>query len=379
VCGHAYFDASRLIALAISQKGFDMPNGLITNAPALVGAAENMQGASIDRLLASNMDPRVCRPWIGDDGRSYVINAQGNVVTANALATLRKDDWIQLDDAIIAAAKPRLKLVADLRARGLQYSIPNGMGKTVLQTETMSDISAAELTMDGLNRTGGDRPAFELTNLPLPIAHKDFSFSARQLAASRNGGSPLDTTTAELAGRRVAEIIEQLTIGLTIPGTYTFGGGTVYGLTNFTGTLTRTITTPTGANGGTTIIDITAMMTQSRAIYHNGPWMLYTSPNWAQFLDQDYSTAKGDNTLRQRIMALEGIMGVTTLDYLEDYDVVLVQMTSDVIRMVVGMELTTMQWEVEGGLQKQFKVMAIIVPQVRMDQNSRTGIVYGSV
>jgi hypothetical protein len=53
-------------------------------------------------------------------------------------------------------------------------------------------------------------------------------------------------------------------------------------------------------------------------------------------------------------------------------------MTSDVIRMVIGMDVTTVQWETMGGMRLHFKVMAIMVPQLRADYNSNTGIVHGT-
>src|SRR3972149_6968251 len=142
-------------------------------------------------LMNAGMDARALRPWIGNDGRHYVTVNRGGKSTAtplvNATATLRKDDWKLLDAAVVKAAMPRLKAVADVRAAGLTFNIPNGMAKTVLETETQSDISDATVSMDGLRESTADRPVFELSNLPLPIIHKDFDFSARQVMASRNG------------------------------------------------------------------------------------------------------------------------------------------------------------------------------------------------
>jgi len=333
-------------------------------------------GDVAERLMAADFDPNVCRPYIGDDGRTYITRNGVAQPVQNATATLRKDDWKILDDAIIKAAKERLKFVADLRSRGLQFTIPNGMGKTVLETETVGDITDADISMDGLRTTEGDRPEFELTNLPLPITHKDFHFSARQIATSRSGGSPIDTTMAELAARKVAEEVEKLALG--IRSTYTYGGGTISGLRNYTSALSRTITTPDGTNQTTTLAEVIAMRQQSIAAFHYGPWMIYNSPNWDQWLDNDYTT-NYPVTLRERLLKINGIEGITTADYLTNYDFILVQMTSNVVRMVIGMELTTLQWETNGGLKKVFKVMCIMVPQLRCDQNSRTGIVYGSV
>ena len=352
-----------------------MPEDFVLN-----GAAS---GSVANRLLQCDFDTRCLRPYLGADGRTFITQNQGGkevaVPVQNATTTLRKDDWLMLDQAIVKAAQPRLGFVADLRAKGLTYTIPNGMGHTVLQTETQSDITAADISMEALTKSQSDRPVFELTNLPLPITHKDFQIPLRQLQASRNGGSPLDTTTAELAGRKVAESIEKLAVGVN--STYTFGGGTIYGLANYVNALSKTITSPeaSGWTGATILQEILQMRAQSQAAYHYGRWMLYNSPSWDVYLDDDYSTSKGDNTLRERIQKIGDIQSVKTLDYLEDYDMILVQMTSDVVREVIGMDITTVQWESDGGFMQNFKVMAIMVPQLRMDQNSRTGIVVGAV
>lgn len=339
-------------------------------------------GSLAARLMAANFDANALRPYINKNGRSCVTINQGGkyveVPLINTTATLRKDEWIQLDQAVVKAAKPRLQAVGDLRSRGLQYAITNGLGTTVLQTERQSDITEAEISMDGLVETKKDRPVFDIANLPLPIIHKDFQFSARQIATARQSGSPLDTSTAELAARRVAEYAEQLLIGTA--DTYTFGGGTIYGYTNFPNSIPQTLTDPTDSawTPATTLQEILEMRQNAYDAYHYGPFVLYNSPAWDQYLDNDYSAAKGDNTLRDRIAKIQGIEAIRTLDYLTDYDMVLVQMTSDVVREVIGMDITTLQWEDKGGLQVNFKVMAILVPQLRVDINGNGGIVLGS-
>lgn len=345
------------------------------------------QGDVANVLMQNNFDAGALRPFIGNDGRSYITvnsgqyDAEGkpimNTLVTNAPATLRKDEWIQFDQAVIRAAKPRLRVVADMRAAGLQYVIPNGLGKMQLEHEAQSDIGDAIVSMDGLREGNSDRPLYDLRSLPLPIIHKDFHFSARQVAASRNGGSPLDTTNAELAGRRVAEEAEKLTLGVS--SAYAFGGGTVYGLTNFTSRLTKALTAPDGTNQATTVSEVLAMIGQSQTAGYYGPWMLYYSPAWTQYMGGDYSNSKGDNTLRERLAKIDGIVDVRQADYLTGTTLILVQQTSDVARIVVGMDITTLQWQSHGGMQLNFKVMAIIVPQLRGDYGNNTGIVHGSV
>jgi len=344
-------------------------------------------GDVASKLLQCNFDTRSLRPYIGKDGRSYVtINQNGKlkaVPIQNTTATLRKDDWILLDDAIVKVSKPRLKAVGDLRAAGLTYTIPNGMGRTVLQTETVSDIGLASISMDALRANANDRPVFELGNLPLPIIHKDFQFSARQLMASRNGGSPLDTTMAELAARRVAEEAEKLLLGVsTVGDQFSFGGSgsVIYGYTDFPSAITtETLTCPTGSSwvAEDFLGEILSMIVALYANNHFGPYMLYTAPNWDRYLDDDFK-ANSDKTLRNRVKEVSAIIDVRTLDYLSNYDIVMVQMTSDVVREVIGMDITTVEWDTVGGLQKNFKVMAILVPQLRADQADQTGIVYAS-
>jgi uncharacterized linocin/CFP29 family protein len=341
-------------------------------------------GSVAAALMAHNFDPSALRPWIGTDGRHYLTANQGGkpvaVPAPVANATLRKDEWQLLDTAVVTAAKERLRVVADLRSAGLEFNIPNGLGKTVLQTETVGDITGARISMDPAVLGEADRPKYDIINLPLPVIHKDFYFSARQIATSRNLGASLDTTMAELAARRVAEEAEKLVLGTA--NTFTYGGGTIYGFKNFPNRITQTLTAPTagGWTPATLVREVLAMRQKSINKFHYGPWVLYNSPKWDQYLDDDYSPNKGDNTLRQRLQAINGIQDVRTADFLGDtWDLFLVQMTSDVVRMVVGMDITTVQWETMGGMQVHFKVMAILVPQLRADANGNTGIVHGSV
>jgi Family of unknown function (DUF6260) len=350
-------------------------------------------------MIRNNGDLRCMRPMLDDaTGRHtyfakptgrYIKNSEGRMIpelnmvqgpTVNYVAgldgTLRVREWIELDRAVLKAARPPLRAFADLRGRGLQFTIPDGMSKTILQYESQSNITPATISMDGTRRSDGDRPVFDLISLPLPIIHKDFSYPARQVMNSRNGLSPLDTTTAELASRRVAETVEQLTLGTV---GFSYGGGTIWGYTNFPARITYPMRTPvTGGTYSNTLNDILQMKQASMNAFHYGPWMCYCSPDWDQYMDDDYSVAKVTGTLRERIRAIEGIEDVVTLYWLPQNTLLLVQMTVEVARSVVGMDITTLQWPTDGGMMLNFKVMCILVPQLRADQYNNTGIVHGT-
>jgi uncharacterized linocin/CFP29 family protein len=344
-------------------------------------------GSVASRLLQNGMNPNILRPWLGKDGRSRVAvwnqetGKYAPQIVQNANATLKYNEWRLIDDAVTRVAKERLTVVQEIRSRGLVYNLPNGMAHTILTTQRMGDITPATVSMEPARRSERDRPEFDLLNLPLPIVHKDFGFTARQIAVSRNGGAPLDTTMVELATRRVAEEVEALTLGTA--GTFTFGGASVYGFVNFPQRLTYSLTPPTSGswNPQKTVNDILAMRQIAANNFYFGPYTLFMGTGWDTYLDSDYivsGSISTGGTLRERILKTNMIDKIVPAYYLTGYQIVLVQMTSDVVREVVGMDATTLQWEEQGGMEINFKVMAMIIPHLRADQNNQTGIVHGS-
>ena len=369
------------------------------------------------QLAGCQYDPGMLRPYIDKHGqRCVTINAgmrynhntgkyephQKKVLISDLQArginspvfnatSLRKEEWLQLDTVVLRAARQRLRAWSDLAAAN-SFGGFNGMSKMILEHETMSDPGEAIVDMDGLTSGRTDAPKFQLEGLPLPITHSDFWFSARRLAVSRNTGTPLDTTMGEAAGRRVAEMIEKTYIGvetgITYGGASTYVGGygrtsSVYGLTNFPSRLTKTnMTVPTGSNPEATVADVLAMRNSLYGNKFYGPFMVYHSTDWDLYLDNDYARLGGNNanmTLRDRLRAIEGITDVRRLDFLTStFTMILVQMTADVARAVNGMDITTVQWESQGGMRVNFKVMCIQVPQLRADFNGNCGILHGT-
>jgi uncharacterized linocin/CFP29 family protein len=344
-------------------------------------------GDVADKLLAANMDHNVLRPFIDSKGRNCISIFNGfgpdgkprfRTTVTNTPATLMKDQWIQLDEAVVRAARPMLRVWGDLTGAGLTYNIPNGMSVTVIQHQSMTDAGEATLSMDGLRQTNRDRVLYDLVNLPLPIVHSDFSFSLREIMVSRGQRLPLDTTMVEQATRKCVEQVEKLTLGTT--GSYSYGGGTVYGLTNFPARVTKTITLPTdpGWTPETLVNEVLDMVQSAQDIYFNGPYGVWVSPGWTKYLDADYSSNYGGKTLRQRLSDINDIRFWRKADYLSGFQILLVQLTPDVIQTVTGMRLQTLQWDSHGGLQKNFKIMGIMVPRLKSNSDGNTGIVHAT-
>jgi len=370
-----------------------------------------------------NFDPGLMRPWIDGDGAKYLDVRTGKMVTNekgervaevdvaplstfinNGMApqvynstALPKDVWERIDRSVLQASRDRERAWADLRAAET-FSGFDGMGTTALIRDTMTDPGDAKVDMDGISQDMGDRPLFTPDILPLPITHCGFYLSQRVLAQSRNSGMPLDTTLAGACGRRVSESIEKMTIGTSDFSSMTMGSSTeytnrgIYGFITQPDRITKTDVTASSSFVASTFVDeVLAMRDLAYAQKFYGPFILYTSTNWDQYLDRDYwryvtsGGAAPTGTVRDRVARIEGISAVRRLDFLTSTDVlILVQMTSETVRAVVGTELITVQWETRGGMQTNFQVMAVQVPDLRSQYvgtstSSRvSGIVHGT-
>lgn len=331
-----------------------------------------------DAMLGSNFDYNSLRPFI-QNGKSYVNN--GSSVKPVTNATLLKDEWIYLDRVVTQVARERLDFVSDLQSMGLTYSLPNAMGKTVIQYQNVSDINDATMSMDGLSKGDNDRVEYDLTSMPVPIIHKDFSFSAREIAVSRNGGMPLDTTVLEMATRKVSEATEKLHLGTY--GTYKFGGGNIYGVKNTPNVNTATYTDWDGSTktNEQRLDDILGFLQTMREDHRFGPYGIYLGSNLERYLDEDYK-AESDITFRERILKIGSgrndagtVKFVKALDYLAADDIIVIELKSSVIQSVVGMAPTLVQWTSEGGMKYNFKVMSIMLPRIRTDYNGSYGII----
>ena len=373
-------------------------------------------GAVGEQLAACHFDPNMLRPYVNQRGEKCVTVNTGskydpktgqdnptygeftlNEMHAKGIdnpvwnaTALRKDDWLRMDRVVIRAARQRMRAWADLSAANSMGGF-NGMGTMVLEHETLNAPGIAVVDMEGTTEGRSDLPLFQREALPLPITHSDFHYSRRKLEVSRTGGTPLSMVMPEEAALRVAETIEKTTIGVTAgisygdaSGIYGVDSGAapkVYGYTNFPNRNVKTdMTLPDGTNGTTVLTSWLALRDLLYTDRFYGPYMAYTSSDYDKWLDNLFSTTEPSaGTLRSRLLQIDDIQGIRRLDFLSDTaTVILVQMTSNVAEAVNGMELTTVQWESKGGMQLNFKVMAIQVPRLRSDYYGRCGIAHGT-
>ena len=299
-------------------------------------------------------------------------------------ATLLKDEWKQIDTQVLKAWQGRLRGVASLKRRGLVYSFANGLGRTVLEGQNAGDVNDAEMSMDGLSRGQNDRVESGLTYFPLPIIHADFNFSIRHLSASRQGQLPLDTTMSAMKAIKIAE--KQEKILFQGGASFSFGGGTLYGYVDHpqreTGTLCGAWD-DSSVDGEDIVRDVLAMKQTMLDNYQYGPFELYIPSVYDTKMDEDYNPGSANpQTIRARLLAIEGISAVTVIEQMTAIagkeQVCLVQMNESTVRMVTGLPLQTVEWNEQGGMLFNFKIMTIDVPQIRADANGRCGVAHFS-
>lgn len=305
----------------------------------------------------------------------FDINALRLNADINAQGVLRKDEWIQFDNAILPVARQRLVAVGDLMSRGLSMPIPNALGTTRVEWERVSDMDPAVISMSGVTNGQNDRMTFDLQGIPLPIVHRDFFLNIRALEASRKNGQSLDTMQAQLASRLVSEKVEEIFFkGATIGS----GTNTIYGITTHpnrnTGTVTASWLT---ASGDQIIADINLMIAAAIGKNMFGPYILYVPMLVDNKLDNDLKAAS-DKTIRSRILEIPSILAIKASPNLTASNIVLMQATNDVVDILDGIQPTAVMWESQGGFVLNFKVMAIVVPRIKSDFKSQCGIVHYS-
>jgi hypothetical protein len=355
----------------------------------------NGQGnGQVAKFLQANgkIEPNALRPYVDEKtGKAYItVFSNGDpkkpenykAIQVNS-GTLRRDEWKTLDEALLEVARERLSGFDYLIGKGLVYNLGNALATTVLEWHTISDSQEAILSMDAVARSQGDRVNFKYHYLPIPILHADYEINARALAVSRNMGNGLDVTEAQNAARRILEKQEDMLFTNT---SYSWGDkgadnrNTIYSLINFPDRNPVTLTEAWDATGKTAaeiLADVVALKNANIEAKFFGPYTLFIPTLWDAILDEDYSVAGASlMSIRERILKVNGIQAIVTVDRLPANNAILLQTTPNVVRIINGMGLQNVEWSTEGGMVNKYKVMTIRVPQIRSDYNGKTGIAH---
>lgn len=301
-----------------------------------------------DELLKNNWSIETLRPWL-ENGKSVVV-IDGKKVESKIKALSTKQEMIDIDRNALMAAKPRL------RVTGLLFSYGKGLLRCPLEGALKKRVFEYKEELVKPTDTEG-QPTHGLVGLPLPITY-----------SSKWRPDPAETmdVRAGAAGRSVAEVIEKSVLGLEPK---------VYGLLNHERRILKDITNEP------LLHQINAAIESLEAKGYNGPYFVFHGYKFDLALNSDH----GDSPFTQR----EAVRGLTRnrndadgkikhekvvidcvrMDHADD-SIVVVQATPDVVRIVVGVDVTTVRWD-DG-----YMTLAIIVPNIRTNMNGDVGIAH---
>lgn len=340
------------------------------------------------RLLECDMDPNAMRPYRWRDGKTYIDKWVGNddkgnpqykPVRVNNDSVVPWEVWREIDRTVVETALPELRVIADLQAAGLGRTV-DAMSVGVLTHYKRSRSASSRVVWNPAVRARRDRPKYAPAHTPIPFIESEWGFELRDLRMAARGGINLDFDQIRDATRSVLETAEDMVLGT---GTaYDFNGYTMPGILNFGDAETQVLSDPAGGGWSPSVLygEINAMRQKSINNNFLGPWFLYFGYEWDLYLNKDYSALNpAGQTLREKLLALDGISGIRILRRMTGKKVILIQLTDSVIRLYNGMPLRAIQWESPDGFVVQGKIITSIVPQPRSDADGNTGIVIGSV
>lgn len=350
------------------------------------------------RLLAANGDLGILRPFIGKDGYSYItVNEFGEpkvkrlpgppvdlrgrhplaVNAANVISTgalLPRNAWDNIDTRVRLVTRPILRAWNDLR-RVETFNLPNALGTPIFYDRVSGDIGNASIGMDPIQRGNRDKPTIDERGIPVPFIFADTNYTLRDLSIAVAGGMPISTRSLEGNARKMAEILEKLTIG--VGSSFSYNGLTIYGYLNHPDRVATTMLIPTNGSWTPTTFynQVLAVLRTLMNKFFYGPFTLYHSPDLQPYLDQRWSTTYDGGTLRTNLQQIPALGEITQLDYMgAGFRMALVQRSGDTARAVVGMDLTTTQWSEQGGYEVVMKQVMCAFPQLFSDANGNIGI-----
>ena len=311
-----------------------------------------------------------------------------------SLAPLQDRAQVALDKAVVEVGLQRLTFAADIMAAGLTYPLGDPLSITQLEWNSVSKVGAAQRTMTPSARGENKLPILTPNRLPIYLTTDKFELDIRTLKMSQRIGTPLDTALVKQCTRAVNEAIEDAAINgtTTLDGQeLKVAGYSAPGLLNAPNAEAQNLTAAAWTTvpvGATVFTETQAMIKKLKDNKKFGPYRLYVGTQVGDALDADYNSGSANPiTIRQRLLQIEGLQAVRVADMMPAGNgaspsignkVALVQMTSDVIDMVVGQTPTVIPWTSLDGFTIHNLVMAIMIPRVRSDYDGNSGICIGT-
>jgi len=310
-----------------------------------------------------------------------------------ALAPLTDRAQVVIDKAVVEVGMQRLTFVADLLAEGLTYNLTDPLSVTQIEWNKTNRVGAAQRVMTPSSRTENKLPNVLSSRLPIYLTTDGFELDIRTLKMSQRIGTPLDVSLVQQCTRAVNEAFEDAALngattldgldlnvaGYTAPGLLNAPDANLYPLSvDWTGANTI------GTTGPAMAADLLGMIDALQADFKYGPYNLYVGTKTMNLMQGDFKVNTTD-TIQKRLEMIQAGGRPIKFRSADLYpaaavgkQATLVQMTNDVVDIVVGQPPTVIPWTSLDGFTIHNIVMGIMIPRVRSDYNGNSGIVHGT-
>lgn len=286
---------------------------------------------------------------------------------------VHKDVWGMWDREAVEVQRDVLAVFADVASTN---SKPMPIGKLVNYFQRMSDSGGVNVSIDGRGTAKSDQPVIDYQGTPVPILDDSFRFGWRQMEAERTEGyTSLQSGASANSMRKIAEKMEDMM--LNGESSIVVGGATIYGLRNLpqrnTGTHGLTLATATGAEW---VAAVTSLIKKMQADnFYTEVTVYMNMGDYLEAATKDYSAAKGDGTIMQRLQTIPGVRYVPA-SKVPANELIGLCKRRDVVEILSAMPMTTIPlFRANAHDDYVFRVMAAVAPQLKWDGNDQCGVV----
>ena len=292
--------------------------------------------------------------------------------------TLQKDEWETLSDTMIAEYRRVVRGFEHLIGAGLTRQL--SLATKVDLWQERSGINDAEVSMDGESRSAEDRIEYDFAGVPIPIVHKDFRISSRDLQSSRNLGNDLQTDSVAEGTHEVAEKLDELLFTGWSPSVRDANNNafTLYGYTDHPDRNQFTAAGDWDTDYANVRDDFVGIFDELDENEREGPFWTYLNPrDWRRYRAARDETDDSAPTMRSRLEEDWPELGnVYRMPRLDPGEAVVVDPSPDVIELALAEDIQLIEWQSGSGMTNQFKVMAAMAPEIKSDNIGQSGIVH---
>lgn len=301
-------------------------------------------------------------------------NQNGDVI--NNAATVHYDDYKDLTTDVIKAREFMNVGIQDLIGSGL--SQPSSISKTIVQYQTMNTFDA-QVSMNGSNRLE-NQTNYDINWIPQPIYHTDFFIPWREEAFSYKESDGVMEAVYRVNELQDTVLFNGASLGVKVSGV----DAPLYGYTNHPDTITKTDLTNWALSTNADVItpeavDLVGLLFVGGRVMEPNSVMMYVATDIWSNLQNDYSSAKGDRTILERINAISEIAGVKPQKDLVAGAVVLVELRARTVQLSVAQLAIASPWikghQLENG---RFTIYSSMVAKIKADRTGKAGVVYGT-